>query len=801
MASKLSPPAPRGDAVERASLARLAERFPRCPLVLVRAPAGYGKTSLLAQWWTEEKACGAASAWLTLDAGDDDPARLLTHLAATLARGRAVADLAELQAELQANPDFARLVDWLELPAPPFTLFLDDFESVRHPDSIAIVRRLAARFEEPARLVIASRSRVSLEVGKKRVLGRVREIDVGELRFSTDEARALLAARGVALDAKTLVSLIVRTEGWPAAIELAALALANRADPARFVESFSGSFRGIAEFLAEEVLERQPPDLRDFLVDTCILGRLSAELCDAIRGAADAAKQIERLEQAGVPLRALDEAGEWHCYHRVFAEFLQKVQRRERGSRVAELHRAAARWHSDDGNPIDAVDHALAAGDSMLAATLVEPYAKESVRQGQLATVLRWAEALSPAALDAHLAIRSASAWTRIFLRDFRGARRELDTFRARVGDDRVPTEVEDDFNALEPTLLTFEDRIPEALDDARSSLSQLRGVDPFDRGVLLNVLAYGLAMRGEFTEARSRLVESRANHGRAGSVFGTVYSITFAGVVEAVAGNLGAARLHYEEAKALAGRRPGVPSAVGSVVTGFFAELLYEIGDLEAAETRLRTSLPLVREIALVDMVIAATLTMAGIHAARGHFEDAERLLYEGDLDALERGGARMSRAYRGSERRPCPWRAEGGASSPGPDRRRGHDGAGRLVSARPRKRGLRRRRSAAGGSDRRGPSCFAGAAPRAEARSGRRPRIAALRLAVLEAIALDALGERAAALQALRPALSRGAAAASCEVWSTKGRGSSLYSSRSATPAEIPSGSRDRLFDRLPG
>jgi LuxR family maltose regulon positive regulatory protein len=242
VASKLSPPKPRGDAVERAGLGSLAERFPGCPLVLVRAPAGYGKTSLLAQWRAEEEARGAATSWLTLDSADDDPARLLTHLALAIARGRSDDNLAELQAELQANSNVAGLVDWLELPTGPFTLFLDDCDSVLRTEPIAILRRLAARFAEPARLVIASRSRLSLGVGKKRLLGRLVEIDVGELRFSAEEARSLLGARGVALDPESLASLIARTEGWPAAIELAALALADRADGARFVASFSGSF-------------------------------------------------------------------------------------------------------------------------------------------------------------------------------------------------------------------------------------------------------------------------------------------------------------------------------------------------------------------------------------------------------------------------------------------------------------------------------------------------------------------------------------------------------------------------------
>ena len=762
VASKLSPPAPRRDAVERVALGGLEARFPGCPLVLVRAPAGYGKTSVLAQWRAEADAHGAATSWLTLDAGDDDPARLFTHLAVAIGRVRKDENLAELQAELQATSDVMALVDWLELPEGAFTLFLDDFEAVRHDTSIAIVRRLASRFEEPARLVIASRSRVSLGVGKKRVLGRLVEIDERELLFSAEETRSLLAARGVTLDSESLASLLAHTEGWPAAIELAALALAGRDDGAGFVASFSGSFQDVAEFLSEEVLERQPPDLRAFLLDTCILACLRADLCDAIRSGVDSATHIERLEEAGVPLRAIDVAGEWHRYHPVFAEFLQKVQRRELGPRVAELHRAAARWHSQHGHPIDAVDHALAASDSMLAAELVEPHAKECIRQGQFGTVVRWAEALPPPALDAHPQIRSASAWSRLFLSDFKGARRELDRFRARAAGDCDRPEVEDEFAALEPTLLAYEDRIPDALEAAQASLPRLRAGDPFNQGCLLNVLAWGLTMRSELADARRRVVEARAAHALAGSLFGIVYSITIAGLLEAIGGNLPAARRHFEEAEALAAGRSRTRSSVVWTGVPFFAEVLYEIDELEAAETRLETWFSMIRQIAPVDMVIAATLTLTRIHGTRGRFADAEHVLDDGDVEALQRGAARMRHAFgwervrlalaRGAEKEARALRDQIPADdTPEPEvwYPHGLENEARDVGE--------LRYAALTGDARRVLPAIRRARARAED-GGRGAR--ALRLSILEAIALDMLDERTAALQALRPALSRGAA-----------------------------------------
>ena len=403
LATKLHVPGPRPDLVPRPQLAeRLDEGLAR-GLMLVCAPAGYGKTVLLADWVRRGR---QPVAWLSLDVGDNDPARFWRHGVAALDQARP--GLAGRVGPLlgpPAPPSYRGLVTALinELAAGPdadqVLLVLDDYHLI---DSEAVHESVGFLLEHRPpglRLVLASRSDPPLALARLRGGGQLAELRAAELRFTADEAAALLrqgaAGSGVALPETAVAALAARTEGWAAGLQLAALSLRGQPDAAGFVAAFTGSHRYILDFLAEEVLEHQSEQVRTFLLETSVLERLSGPLCDAVTGRTGSQALLEQVERAGLFLVPLDEVRGWWRYHHLFADLLRARLQAEQPGEVARLHRNAAVWYDDHEMADDAVRHALAAGEMAWAARLIEQHFDEVFYlRGEGVTVQRWLSAL-----------------------------------------------------------------------------------------------------------------------------------------------------------------------------------------------------------------------------------------------------------------------------------------------------------------------------------------------------------------------------------------------------------------------
>ena len=310
-------------------------------------------------------------AWLSLDAGDNDPARFWRHAVAALDRVRP--GIAERVGPLLGPPapsSFEGLVTALinELAAQPgedeVLLVLDDYHLI---DSRPVHESLAFLLEHlppGLRLVLASRADPPLPLARLRARGQLAELRAAELRFTAEEAAALLRqAAGAGLPDAAVAALAARTEGWAAGLQLAALSLRGQADAAGFVAAFGGSHRYVLDYLAEEVLERQPEQVREFLLETSVLERLCGALCDAVTGRAGGQALLEQIERAGLFLVPLDEVRGWWRYHHLFADLLRVRLHQQRPERVPALHRYAAAWYEEHGLADDAVRHALAAGD------------------------------------------------------------------------------------------------------------------------------------------------------------------------------------------------------------------------------------------------------------------------------------------------------------------------------------------------------------------------------------------------------------------------------------------------------
>jgi len=395
LATKLHVPRPQPGFVPRPRLvAAVGEGLARGRL-LVSAPAGFGKTALLADW---ARGGGRPVAWLGLDGSDSDPARFWRYVVATLDRARP-----GLAGRVGPPPprSFEGLVTALvnELASNPadgeMVLVLDDYHLV---DSGPVHESLAFLLENlPSGLhvVVSSRSDPPLPLARLRARSQLAELRAADLRFTGEEAAALLGeTAGPDLPGTAVAALVARTEGWAAGLQLAGLSLRGQADAAGFAAAFSGSHRFVLDYLADEVLDGQTGQVRAFLLETSVLERLTGELCDAVTGRGGSQTMLQDIERAGLFLVPLDEERRWWRYHHLFADLLRARLQAEQPSRVPALHRAAAAWSEEHGLADDAVRHALAAGDDMWAARLVERHVETLLGRSEGVTLRRWLSAL-----------------------------------------------------------------------------------------------------------------------------------------------------------------------------------------------------------------------------------------------------------------------------------------------------------------------------------------------------------------------------------------------------------------------
>ncbi len=401
LATKLNVPVSPPDLVPRP---RLTERLDEGGgVVLVCAPAGYGKTVLIADWVRHTR---FPVAWLSLDGGDNDPARFWRHAVSAL--DRALPGISVRVSPFlgpPTPPSFEALVTSLinELAAQSDAgeqlLILDDYHAVDSAPVHASLGLLLERRPPGLRVVLSSRADPPLALARLRARGQLTEIRAADLRFSAGEAGALLAqvatGPGSQLPQVALEALADRTEGWAAGLQLAGLSLRGQPDVAAFVAAFTGSHRYVLDFLAEEVLERQDEQVRAFLLETSVLERLSGQLCDAVTGRAGSQALLEHIERAGLFLVPLDEVRHWWRYHHLFADVLRARLLAQQPAHAAQLHRNAASWFKEHGLADDAIWHATAAGELIWAARLIEQHLDEAyLLRGEVETIRRWLAAL-----------------------------------------------------------------------------------------------------------------------------------------------------------------------------------------------------------------------------------------------------------------------------------------------------------------------------------------------------------------------------------------------------------------------
>ncbi len=390
LATKLYIPHVRSQIVPRPRMIARLNQTQLCPLTLICAPPGFGKTTLLSQWIPTSEWCVC---WVSLDGSDNDPIRFWSYF---------IAALQSLKPELGATA-----LELLQSPQPPpvesiltlllndiaafnvdFALVLDDYHVITKPAIHAALAFLIDHLPPHMQVVITSRIDPPLPLARLRVRGQLTELRAADLRFTPDEVAAFLnEVMGLRLSADEVAALEQRTEGWIAGLQLAALSMQDHADIASFIRSFTGSHAYIIDYLAEEVVQRQSAEIRSFLLQTSILERMNGPLCDAVTGRSDSQPLLEQLEHANLFITPLDDRREWYRYHHLFAEVLQVHLRRDQPELAPELHGRASEWCEQHGLTAEAIGHALSAADFERAARLVEQTAWTLIGHGELSTL------------------------------------------------------------------------------------------------------------------------------------------------------------------------------------------------------------------------------------------------------------------------------------------------------------------------------------------------------------------------------------------------------------------------------
>lgn len=644
LAAKLRRPAVPRHAVPRPALiARLNDGLAASrPLTLIAAPAGYGKTTLAAEWAAQ---VDGPVAWLALDEADDDPLRFFTCFLAALqtAAPTVGAELTPVLAAGQLPPPDALSATILNdldaaLTSRPqgfgasLLCVLDDFHCIQDGTILAVLQRLLAHPPAGLHLALVTREDPALPLARLRARGQLTEVRAADLRFTPAEVAALLRDRmGLALADPDLGRLAERTEGWAAGLQLAGLSMQGRPDPAAFVETLSGSHRFILGYLTEEVLARQPADVQEFLLQTSILAQLSGDLCDAVTGRSDSASLLERLLAANLFLIPQDDEGRWYRYHRLFAELLQGQLRRGSPERMAELHRRASRWYAAHDLPAAAIDHALAAGDHSQVVALLEAHAWALLNRGYARKLEEWLGAL-PAEWRAHSARLSLDfGWMRLL----RGALDQVEPLLVQAeaalvaGDPAGQAARQAECLALRANWLQAGGRNVEAIAAADRALAVAAPDDP--RVIGLASLALGGAYRQlpDFDRAvaalRGAIQASRAAGDRVTEMLATAHLTLMATQY----GRLRLAASVATEAIQRVERAQAAPPVIGAVY-GALGQVYIEWNDLQGAREQLQRAIRLSTLTGHNASAIYSLCHLARIQQAEGDLDAAGRTLDE---------------------------------------------------------------------------------------------------------------------------------------------------------------------------
>jgi LuxR family maltose regulon positive regulatory protein len=570
-------------------------------LTLLSAPAGFGKTTLLSEWAHSSE---RPFAWLSLDESDNDPARFLAYLVASLQSvqvGVGQIGMGESALSLLRSPKATSIESFLiglineiaTLPAP-IVLVLDDYHAIEaqtiHDALAFLIRHLSPQMH----LVIAGRIDPPLPIAVLRAEGRLTELREPNLRFTTEETNTFLnQLMGLELSDQDVSALEARTEGWIAGLQMAAISMRGREDVADFIETFTGSHHYVLDYLTEEVLQRQPAHIQSFLLETSILDRLRSPLCNALTGREDSQHLLEEIEKSQLFIVPLDDERGWYRYHHLFSDLLRQRLRQAQPDKFRALHRRASDWFEVEGQPAEAIEHALSAEDFERAANLIERIAERAMMRSEIATLKKWAEALPQDILRSRHFLYMFYAWVLL-----------LSGHPLEVADEVVQDMVKADpdgstsgevatFRAL---IAAYRGDRSECVKLSRVALEQLPEERLFLRTLIAGLLGINSLLTGDVVTARHSLEEAAELSQKAGNITNTVLATHHLGQLYQLQGKLQKAKAFFDRALSLAVDRDGRRRPIAGLPLGGLGGLFLEWNDLELAERYFLEAIELVK-------------------------------------------------------------------------------------------------------------------------------------------------------------------------------------------------------------
>lgn len=655
--TKLYVPRLRRGLVARSRLSERLSRGVESKLTLISAPAGFGKSTLLAEWLSTRPAGELSVAWLSLDEADNQPVPFWTYVIAALQTvapkvGATALSLLQGPQPPPIETILATLLNDLGAAQSEIVLVLDDYHEVDAPGIQIGMAYVLEHLPPRIHLIMTTRADPALPLGRLRANGELAEIRAADLRFTSDEAAAYLnETMGLNLTARDVAALEARTEGWIAALQLAALSMQGRDDVAGFIAGFAGDDRYIVDYLAEEVLQRQPELVRNFLLRTSILDRLSGPLCDEVTGSTGSGAMLEALDRANLFLVPLDDRRRWYRYHHLFADVLRAHLLDEQPDGVAEVHRRASNWYELNGERPDAIRHALASADYPRSAELIERGIPAMASSRQESLMLAWLRALPDDVIASRPVLSLHYAGALLLHGQFEGsearlqdAERWLDTTpdgHARPERETTGRIVFDEveFGRLPSAVAGYRAAQALAVGDvagtvrhARAGLALAGPDDHLRRGSAAGLLALALWTTGDLEAAHGFWADCMTNLQKAGHIADLTGCAMGMAEIRITQGRLGDAMSTYDRAlRVLSADGGPVVRGAADMHVGL-SELRFERNELDAARQHLQMSRDLGEHLGFPQNAYRSRVADARIREAEGDPDAALNLLDEAD-------------------------------------------------------------------------------------------------------------------------------------------------------------------------
>lgn len=626
LSTKLFIPRPRKNLVSRPRLVERLNAGLDKNLTLIAAPAGFGKTTLLSEWIPHSPRCVT---WLSLDEGDNDPTKFWAYFISSLQGLRP--DLGEssltfLQSSqaLPINSILTATINDITAFPDVFSIVLDDYHVIDaqliHEALTFLIDHLPANMH----LVITTRVDPPLPLARLRGRDQLTELRANDLRFTVDETASFLnQMMGLNLSAEEVSALETRTEGWIAGLQIAALSMQSQDDIQGFIRAFSGSHRHVLGYLAEEVINQQPKEILNFLLQTSILDRLCGPLCDAVTGDTNGQVALENLQHANLFITPLDDEGRWYRYHPLFAEVLQVRLQQAHHDQVPELHRRAGNWHARQGLIDEGIHYALAGGDFEEAARLIEGVASNLLRQGSSPSLIRWLDALPEETVRTRPRLCLIRGWTFLW-----GPAPHLESvdewvqlaLQRKPGNQSDDRDITGEAAVLQATTAAIRWDVAQSREYSQQALDYLPLDSPW-RSVMALCLGTALFYTGD-TTAFHFLGEALRLSQADGAHYIQLIAASFLAEIQMFQGHIGRAKEMYQQVLAWADH--GLPQRGTVMAHSGLANILCEYNQLDAASTHLQLGSEQLRQVGGAWVALELYRSLARVHFAQGNWTEA---------------------------------------------------------------------------------------------------------------------------------------------------------------------------------